>query len=336
MQRLERTVLIIDDEAADRLVYRRYLTDDPIYQYTVLEAEHGNQALAICRATTPDCILLDYRLPQSDGLTVLQTLTAAAHPHRYPVVMLTGAENTAIAVQALQSGVHDYLGKNQVTPAQLQRANGIGKLYLDATGRPIRLLGTVQDITPLKKAEEVLQAINATLTARVRERTAALEESKQQLEHFVNIATRDLRDTLRGIAHLAGWLSEDAEHLLPSPSQEHLRNLGRRVRRLNAQLEDLLAYARAGRQDDALRRVDTQVLVETIAQGLDLPQGFRLTIETPMPTFVTQSAALETVLRHLMENAVKHHHQLSQGHLHVAVKQQGDWLEFIVKISVDR
>lgn len=846
MQSLERTILIIDDEPADRLTYRRYLTDDPVYHYTVLEAEHGDQALALCNTTRPDCIILDYRLPQSDGLTVLQTLAAAAHPHRYPVVMLTGTESTTLAVQAMQRGVHDYLTKNQVTPMQLQRAvrnamekvalqgaleqqrewfrvaltsigdaviatdtsghvtflnpvaemltgwaaaeahgqplvqifhiineatrrlvenpvdrvlqtgaivglanhtllltrdgrelpiddsaapirdaqgnligvvlifrdiserrrtenqittlnrqlrehiqelqtlldvspigitlatdpecrhvwtnpamrqllrqpadtdpwlwpgsthehlnlrvyragqevspdelplrtaardgvgvrnveleisypdgarstvlksveplfdeagrvrgcisfdvditarkqaeeelrnarnfiqqitdvmpdvlyvydivnqlnlyvnqkgaaivghpangvqspasnfiqhaihpedeaafqeyihtlralpdedvaefeyrlrtaddtwrwfrsrdkayrrdadnqvveiigsasdvtnrksaeealrnseerfrlaieaaqmgfwewdivnnqitwggrheqlfglqpgefdgtytaflalvhpedramieamvgntlatgapygqpfrairadgevrwmNGVGQLYRDKVGRPLRLLGTVQDITPLKQAEEVLQALNATLTEHVHERTLALEESKRQLEHFVTIATRDLRDTLRGIEYLASWLTEDAEHLLPARSQQHLHNLRRRVRRLEAQLEDLLAYARAERQNDAASRVDTYILVQTITQELEMPTGFRVTIEPPMPIFVTQNAALETVLRHLMDNAVKHHHRPEQGHLHVAAKEQGAWYEFIV------
>ena len=61
-----------------------------------------------------------------------------------------------------------------------------------------------------------------------------------------------------------------------------------------------------------------------------MPEGFRLTIELPMPIFVTQQAALATVLRHLIDNAIKHHHQRQQGHLHLFAKQAEDWIEFMV------
>lgn len=58
MQRTQRTVLIIDDDPADRLTYRRSLAKDSIYHYPVLETEHGKQALALCHTSRPDCLIL--------------------------------------------------------------------------------------------------------------------------------------------------------------------------------------------------------------------------------------------------------------------------------------
>lgn len=213
---------------------------------------------------------------------------------------------------------------------ELRWMKSLGKLYRNPAGLPLSLVGAVYDITPLKASEEALQAINATLEARIAERTAELAKSRRELEHFINIATYDLRDTVRGIDYLVGWLREDAEHLLPAPSQQHLRTLRNRVHRLEAQLGDLLAYAHAGRQEDALRRVDSQALLMEILQSLEAPSSFCVTTEAPLPTLITERTALETVLRHLIDNAIKHHHRPQHGHLHIAVKRQADWLEFIL------
>jgi len=249
---------------------------------------------------------------------------ALVHPEDRPMI-------EAMVAETLATGAPYGKPFRTVRPnGEVRWMSGIGQLYRDPDGRSLRLLGTVQDITPLKQAEEVLQAINATLALRVTERTAEVEKSKRELEHFVNIATHDLRDTLRGIDHLVSWLMEDATPLLSTASQRHLQNLRNRVHRLEAQLADLLLYAQAGRRNDALRRVDTHLLVQTICQELEMPDGFRVMIELPMPIFVTQQAALATVLRHLIDNAIKHHHQPQQGHLHLVAKQAEDWIEFMV------
>jgi PAS domain S-box-containing protein len=247
---------------------------------------------------------------------------ALVHPEDQPMI-------EAMVAETLATGAPYGKPFRAIRPdGEVRWLNGVGRLYRDADGRPRRLLGTIQDITPLKQAEEVLQAINATLAARVHERTLALAESKRQLEHFVTIATRDLRDTLRGIDHLTSWLNEDAAHLLPTTSQRHLTTLRNRVRRLENQLEDLLTYAQAGHQEDALRRVDLHALLQEIAQELEAPPAFRFVVDFPLPVLVTQHSALETVLRHLLDNAVKHHHQPAQGQVYITNKQTDEWIEF--------
>lgn len=105
-------VLIIDDNPDDRAIYREYLTAD----YDVLEAELGEPGLALVRAQTPACVLLDYALPDLDGVAWLGRLQAA------PVLILTGTGREAIAVAAFKQGAVDYLIQPDVTPAILQHA----------------------------------------------------------------------------------------------------------------------------------------------------------------------------------------------------------------------
>jgi PAS domain S-box-containing protein len=114
------TILIIDDSPEDRQVYRRYLLQDQEHSYTILEAELGEEALALCQQLQPEGILLDFLLPDMDGLEFLAELQQHTKVTMPAVIMLTGYGNESVAVQAMKSGVQDYLIKGQTTAERLR------------------------------------------------------------------------------------------------------------------------------------------------------------------------------------------------------------------------
>lgn len=114
------TILLIDDSPQDREMYLRYLLKDKRYSYKILETESGEEGLQLCFEAMPDVILLDYRLPDFDGLEVLEELKERTGKSEFPVVMLTGQGNEAIAVQAMKNGARDYLVKGQLTGENLR------------------------------------------------------------------------------------------------------------------------------------------------------------------------------------------------------------------------
>jgi two-component system, cell cycle sensor histidine kinase and response regulator CckA len=122
MSQPQRTVLLIDDSSEDREYYRRYLLQDEEYEYTILEAKLGQTGLEQWQYSRPDAVILDYRLPDLDGLEVLTTFQDQTHCSFLPVVMVTGQGDEAIAVQAMKAGAQDYLVKEQLTPAGLRLA----------------------------------------------------------------------------------------------------------------------------------------------------------------------------------------------------------------------
>lgn len=103
-------VLLIEDDQVDRLACRRALTAQG--RFACLEADTGQAGLRLAQAEAPDCILLDYRLPDMDGLEVLAELRAAPDETGVPVVMLTGAAEVTVAVEAMRRGARDYLVKD--------------------------------------------------------------------------------------------------------------------------------------------------------------------------------------------------------------------------------
>jgi DNA-binding NtrC family response regulator len=100
------SVLLVDDEASIRFAVRDYLE---VQGWTVEEAVDGRSARAALRTAHPDAIVLDYRLPDGDTLTLLSEIKAV-HP-TLPVVVLTGHASVDLAVTAVKLGADHFLTK---------------------------------------------------------------------------------------------------------------------------------------------------------------------------------------------------------------------------------
>jgi CheY-like chemotaxis protein len=106
------TVVLIDDSPVDRATYQRFLCRDQRQTYQIIEFDTGEDALVWCQGNVADVILLDYQLPEMDGLEFIRQLQQQHPDELLPVILLTGLGNTAIAVEALKLGAQDYLDKN--------------------------------------------------------------------------------------------------------------------------------------------------------------------------------------------------------------------------------
>jgi DNA-binding NtrC family response regulator len=100
------TILVVDDEHLIRWSLEQQLRREG---YGVLLAESGAEALGKARAESPDLILLDVRLPDADGLEILERLRAA-DPESL-VIMITAHGGVESAVRAMKLGAHDYVIK---------------------------------------------------------------------------------------------------------------------------------------------------------------------------------------------------------------------------------
>ncbi|WP_253274439.1 response regulator, partial [Myxosarcina sp. GI1] len=108
-----KTILIIDDNVDDRDIYSLYLNRDAINTYEIIETETGNKGLESHQSEKPDLILLDYVLPDMNGLKFIRELKASCE-RLPPIIMLTGEGNEAVAVKAMKAGVKDYLIKGEI------------------------------------------------------------------------------------------------------------------------------------------------------------------------------------------------------------------------------
>lgn len=115
MNTVRHKVLLIDDCTEDLETYRRYLLKDTENQYNILEALTGAEALLLCRQQLPDVIVVDYLLPDMDGLDCIDDLKSLFGKACPPIIMITGQGSEAVAVLAIKRGAADYLIKNSTT-----------------------------------------------------------------------------------------------------------------------------------------------------------------------------------------------------------------------------
>ncbi|ALL66714.1 Response regulator of zinc sigma-54-dependent two-component system [Paraburkholderia caribensis MBA4] len=103
------TILIIDDDDAFRDGLAETVHD---LGHTPLEARSGKEALESLREhSMPDCIFLDFRLPDADGLSVLESLRELTGPQHVPVVMLTAYATSDNTIRAMRLGAWEHLTK---------------------------------------------------------------------------------------------------------------------------------------------------------------------------------------------------------------------------------
>ncbi|HYH10084.1 MAG TPA: response regulator [Thermoanaerobaculia bacterium] len=119
-------VLVVDDDRVDRIALTRALGQTG-FDVTVGEADGVLAAIDLLAGSSFDCVLLDYNLPDGDGLTFLRGLRGAGIS--VTVVMITGQQDSAVASDLVEAGAADYIPKGLFTPGLL--AQTLARLFGD-------------------------------------------------------------------------------------------------------------------------------------------------------------------------------------------------------------
>lgn len=165
-------ILIIEDEPTLAKNMRLFLQNAGFDVHT---ANSGKAALAELEDFKPDVILLDYRLPDSDGVELIGRIRRIDSGVR--IVIITGEGNIQIAVQAMKAGAYDYLTK----PVELKEL----RLMLEKIARHERLEGAL-DYYRHKQAE-------SSGLAKLRGESPPMLALKRQITRLIE-AERDLTD----------------------------------------------------------------------------------------------------------------------------------------------
>jgi signal transduction histidine kinase len=321
-------ILIVDDSPEDREVYRRLLLQDRDHEYRFQEAESGEEGLEMAARETPGCILLDYRLPDVDGLEFLERVGGEA----VPVIVLTGQGSEAVAVEAMKNGAQDYLLKGSVTREGLQRAihNAVEKVALrrEVEARTAELARANQDLTreiqERRRAEEALQVMNDELEVLVQQRTAELshaharekearrqaEEANRLKDEFLATLSHELRTPLNAIL---GWAQMLRSGKLDASTTHRAVETIERNAKAQAQLiADILDVSRiiTGKLRLELGPVNLPRVIEAVLDSVRPAaeaKAIRLSvILDPLATPVLgDSDRLQQVIWNLLSNAIK-------------------------------
>jgi two-component sensor histidine kinase len=178
-------ILYIDDDAGISRLVQRHLQRSG---YHVTLAGSGAEGLALAASAAFDAIALDHYMPEQDGLEVLGELNALADPP--PVIFVTGAEESRIAVMALKSGAADYVVKD-VQGAFIEL---LGASVTQAIAR--RRVRRERDAAEreVRESRDRLEALAAQQAVLLREVNHRVANSLQLITSLIELQARKVTD----------------------------------------------------------------------------------------------------------------------------------------------
>jgi signal transduction histidine kinase len=272
----ELNILIIDDSPEDREVLRRQLLQDSEYTYHFFEEETGERGLEVCRTIRPDCVLLDYGLPDIDGLEFLDELIDGENTMPFPVVMLTGLGDEAVAMQAMKGGAQDYLVKGKTTPESLHRA----------------VHNAIERVDMLRTMDE---------------QRRDLEKKNQELQAFAYALAHDLRAPLRAISGFGQILAREHLERLDEEGKHYVQSIVKASMQMDHLIDDLLSYTkiehRAVRHQSVMLYTQVMQIVNSLLARLN-EVDVQVTVPEDLPVVNGDPTLISQIFINLIDNAL--------------------------------
>jgi light-regulated signal transduction histidine kinase (bacteriophytochrome) len=229
----------------------------------------------------------------------------------------------------------------------------------DENCKPIKMIGTVQDITERKNTESELakyrkhledlvekrtselKKVNESLRGEIAERKQTqeklnktlgeLELSNKELEQFAYVASHDLQEPLRKVRNFTELLAKRYKNHLDGKADKFIDYIVDGVIRMQGLISDLLSYSRLDTQGKELNLTDS---TQVFAQVLDNMQiaidksGAKITHD-PLPTVMADAMQLGQLFQNLIGNSIKF---CDNGaiHIHIAAEKKNNECVFSV------
>ena len=306
-------ILVIDDNPTDRLLIIRELER----KYTELQVTEIINTKVLAQAMEQggfDVVITDYQLGWSDGLTVLKQLKS-----RYPecpVIMFTNSGNEEIAVEAMKSGLDDYIIK---APNRYMRVPTAVHLALERT--------------ELRQRAKRLQEERDLLLAQERAARAEAEEANRLKDEFLANLSHELRTPLNA---MYGWVQLlRLQRLKDEDYRRATETIERNAKSLAQIIEDLLDVSRIVTGKLALN-IHPVELIPVIEAALSTvrpaAQAKAIQLECKLDPEASpisgDSLRLQQIIWNLLSNAVKFTPQ--GGRVQIQLTRRGAKVALIV------
>ena len=177
------TILIIDDQATDRLIYRRFLGE---HYYNFIELENGTKALDSLNSNSVDLILLDWQMPRADGLETLKAIRRTTEFTQIPIIVITGKDDSESLELAFNFGCSDYIRKPVDKIELAARVQNV--LELNKSQETL-----IQQSKELLRLYKIIQDQKNTLEESLGFKRAAIEAHEEKIIAEKEILERDVK-----------------------------------------------------------------------------------------------------------------------------------------------
>lgn len=272
-------ILLVEDEPAHfQLIKRRFEGYDS--NMVIFPAHSLGEARKITRKIHPDVAIVDYNMPDGNGIDLIKT----RKKNDYPIVMMTSHGDEELAVEAIKSGAFDYVVKSPESMHNLPRL----------AERTIR---EWTNINLRKKTDEKLK-----------KQYEQLKKINDELDRFVYSASHDLRAPLLsvlGLINISRMAALDEEQI------KHLDLMEGSIKRLDRYISDIANYSKNNRLDIEVSKLDLEKIINDCIDDHKFVGGFgdiriEVMIDKDSELF-TDEVRVKIILNNLISNALKYH-----------------------------
>ena len=269
------SILVIDDEKDNRIILKEQLNAVPGWKLSISEAGSAEDAITSLRENLQDVVFLDYRLPDLDGIKVLEQIRQ--HHPKIAVIMMSAVGNEKIAVEAMKRGAIDYMVHDDL------RSSDLGQL--------------------LRRAMEMqlLQSENLEL-----------RQVNRMKDEFISSVSHELRTPLAVILGYARALEDGDLGDVSHAQKKALTSLRNRGDRMLEMVNRLLAFKETtyNTQEVLLRPTDITIYLKELLEERWTKKKTRgVTFEVNLiedPLWVlTDPDQLREAFENILSNAVK-------------------------------
>ncbi len=207
------------------------------------------------------------------------------------------------------------------------------EILFDKKGTAIKKIGTVQDITIRKQADEKIHLLNAELELRINQRTKQLQESNSELEAFAYSISHDLRAPLRSIIGYSNILLEDFEGKINEEGLRVINTIIKNTQRMGQLIDDLLEFSRTGRKNLAMDTVNVKEMVHEIMSDMtdnEKDRNFEITIRDLFPCKADRNM-LRQVWINLISNALKYSRKSNPSKIEIDSRIENNMISYFIR-----
>ncbi|MDP6574118.1 MAG: hybrid sensor histidine kinase/response regulator [Rhodospirillales bacterium] len=330
----QKVLCIEDDKALARLVQIRLEK----HGYAVDTATNGKDGLAMVESAAYEAVTVDYKMPGMDGLEVLRALVKMEPTP--PCIMVSGAGDLNVALEAIHLGAADYMIKET------------GTVFFDLLANTIEtILERKRLIQAKAEAEEALQKANDELEIRVEERTRELTEEVAERKRaekkaetanraksaFLSSMSHELMTPLNAILGFGQLLESNSKEQLSESQVEWIDKILNGGQELYDLIRKILSFSEItdGEADFVPRDVDAMGMVGDglVATRTDADnQGIKLILDIPdgeLPKIRIDPIRGNEILLIFLSNAVLYNQPGGEIRVGVSLENE-DWIRISV------
>jgi PAS domain S-box-containing protein len=201
-------------------------------------------------------------------------------------------------------------------------------ILYDTNGKPVKIVGAMQDITERKHSEIAIQSLNQQLNKRAGE----LAASNADLEQFAYVASHDLQEPLRMVSSFLQLLQKKYNDQLDDSARQYISYAVDGSDRMKQLIMDLLEYSRVGTNQDKLVKTEMNEVLTQVLETFDgkIKETSAVIKTQPMPSIKVNRTQITQLLQNLVGNALKYNTS-AVPEIEIGCEEKRDAWQFFIK-----